>query len=90
MDNNPIGTEAVTSTHKKHKGKIEISGKVVLQDTHDLSMYYTPGVAAVSSAIGKDTKLSYEYTNRANTIAIITDGTRVLGLEVSALKQKCQ
>ena len=88
MDNNPIGRRPLQA-HKKHKGKIEISGKVVLQDTHDLSMYYTPGVAAVSSAIGKDTKLSYEYTNRANTIAIITDG-KCSALEIWALKLKCQ
>ncbi|HUC38796.1 MAG TPA: NADP-dependent malic enzyme [Candidatus Acidoferrum sp.] len=79
MNDNPIGEEAL-ALHKKYKGKIEIIGKVALNDSKDLSIYYTPGVADVSSAIGKNTELSYEYTNRANTVAIVTDGTRVLGL----------
>ena len=72
--------DSALAAHRKRKGKIEISGKVVIKDSHDLALYYTPGVASVSAAIRENTDLSYEYTNRANTIAIISDGTRVLGL----------
>jgi malate dehydrogenase (oxaloacetate-decarboxylating) len=80
MENDSDIKEKSLDAHKKHKGKIEISGKVSLTSTDDLSIYYTPGVAQVSLAIKDDKNLSYEYTNRANTIAIITDGSRVLGL----------
>jgi malate dehydrogenase (oxaloacetate-decarboxylating) len=66
--------------HKKHHGKIEIKSKVPLKNRYDLSVAYTPGVAAVSSAIGKNKKLSWELTNRANQVAIVTDGTAILGL----------
>lgn len=61
-------------------GKVEIAPKVPVRDLSDFSVWYTPGVAAVSSAIYKDKSLSFEYTGRRNTIAIITDGSRVLGL----------
>lgn len=66
--------------HKKKRGKIEIKSKVNLKTAQDLSVAYTPGVAAVSSAIGKDKKLSWELTNRANQVAIVCDGTAILGL----------
>lgn len=66
--------------HKKKKGKIATASKVHLKSRDDLSLAYTPGVGAVSSAIGKDKKLSWELTNRSNQIAIVTDGTAVLGL----------
>ncbi len=66
--------------HKKNRGKIEIKSKVKLATKNDLSLAYTPGVAAVSSAIGRDKKLSWQLTNRANQVAIVTDGTAILGL----------
>ena len=66
--------------HKKYRGKIEIRSKIKLKNKDDLSLAYTPGVAAVSSAIGKDKKLSWQLTNRANQVAIVTDGTAILGL----------
>lgn len=66
--------------HKKHRGKIEIKVKVRLKNKTDLSLAYTPGVAAVASAIGRDKKLSWQLTNRANQVAIVTDGTAILGL----------
>ena len=66
--------------HKKNRGKIEIKVKVRLKNKTDLSLAYTPGVAAVSSAIGRDKKLSWLLTNRANQVAIVTDGTAILGL----------
>ena len=66
--------------HKKNKGKIEIKLKMKLKTMDDLSLAYTPGVAAVSLAVAKNKKESYEMTNRANQIAIVSDGTAVLGL----------
>ena len=66
--------------HKKYKGKIEIKSKVPLRTKHDLSVAYTPGVGAVSMAVSKNRKKSWQLTNRANQVAIVTDGTAVLGL----------
>jgi len=66
--------------HKKYRGKIEIKAKVRLKTKEDLSTVYTPGVAAVSLAISKNRKKSRELTNRANSVAIVTDGSAVLGL----------
>lgn len=66
--------------HRKKRGKIEIKAKVRLKNKTDLSLAYTPGVAAVSLAIGHDKKLSWQMTNRANQVAIVTDGTAILGL----------
>ncbi|MDO9399202.1 MAG: NADP-dependent malic enzyme [bacterium] len=66
--------------HQLKRGKIEIRSKVELKTKDDLSLAYTPGVAAVSSAIGIDKKLSWKLTNRANQVAIISDGTAILGL----------
>ena len=72
--------EKVLAAHKKNLGKIEVIGKVAVSTKEELSTYYTPGVALASMAIKSDPKLSYELTSRANAIAIITDGTRILGL----------
>jgi malate dehydrogenase (oxaloacetate-decarboxylating) len=66
--------------HAKYKGKLEIRSKVPLRNKHDLSLAYTPGVAEVCRAIAKDKNLAYKYTMKANTIAIVTDGSAVLGL----------
>jgi malate dehydrogenase (oxaloacetate-decarboxylating) len=66
--------------HKKHHGKIEIKPKVSLRSRDDLCLAYTPGVGAVSSEIGRNKKTSWELTNRANQVAIVTDGTAILGL----------
>ncbi len=66
--------------HRKKRGKIEIVSKVSLKTKDDLSLAYTPGVGAVSSAIGKDKRKSMLFTNRANQVAIVSDGTAVLGL----------
>ncbi|MCX6762014.1 MAG: NADP-dependent malic enzyme [Candidatus Moranbacteria bacterium] len=64
---------------KKIGGKIEICSKVKLTDKN-LAVLYTPGVAEVSKAIAKDKKLSFQYTIRKNTVAVISDGSAVLGL----------
>lgn len=66
--------------HKKHKGKISISTKVNLNNFDDLSIAYSPGVATPCLEIQKDPKKAKEYTTSANTIAVISDGTAVLGL----------
>lgn len=66
--------------HKKLRGKICISPKKKIKTKEDLSILYTPGVGAVSKAIEKDVSKSWQYTNRANQVAIVCDGTAVLGL----------
>jgi malate dehydrogenase (oxaloacetate-decarboxylating) len=66
--------------HEKYHGKLEIRSKVPLKNKHDLSLAYTPGVAEVCREIAKDKNLAYRYTLKANTIAIVTDGSAVLGL----------
>jgi malate dehydrogenase (oxaloacetate-decarboxylating) len=66
--------------HAKHKGKLEIRSKVPLKNKFDLSRAYTPGVAEVCREIARDRNLAYKYTLKANTIAIVTDGSAVLGL----------
>src|SRR3989344_8320493 len=66
--------------HEKHRGKLEIKSKIPLEDKHDLAVAYTPGVAAVSLAIGKDKSLAREYTIKHNSVAIVSDGSAILGL----------
>jgi len=66
--------------HRRYRGKIQVVSKVPFREYGDLAIYYTPGVAAVSGQVNKDKDSVFEYTNRGNTIAIVTDGTRVLGL----------
>ncbi len=66
--------------HKKNRGKIEIRTKVPLKTLNDLSTAYTPGVGAVCMEINRDKRKSYVLTNRRNTVAIVCDGTAVLGL----------
>jgi malate dehydrogenase (oxaloacetate-decarboxylating) len=73
-------TQQSLDLHARTRGKIEIKSKVSLNTKEDLSLAYTPGVAAVCKAIGNDRKLSYTLTNRANQIAIVSDGTAILGL----------
>lgn len=65
---------------RKFGGKITVTPKVEINNKEDLSIAYTPGVAAVSSAIAADPKLGYELTTKKNTVAVISDGTAVLGL----------
>lgn len=66
--------------HKKNHGKIELSTKVPMNDRDDLSRAYTPGVAEVCKEIAKDPSLAREYTLKRNTVAIISDGSAILGL----------
>ena len=66
--------------HEKFHGKIEVHSKVPITNRRDLSLAYTPGVGAVCKEIHRDKNLAYKYTLKANTIAIVSDGSRVLSL----------
>lgn len=66
--------------HKKYNGKLETISKVPLETKDDLSTYYSPGVAEPCREIAKDKSKVYDYTLKANTVAVISDGTAVLGL----------
>ncbi len=66
--------------HKKNAGKLEVRSKVPLLTKEDLSLAYTPGVAGVCLAIAEDKKLIHSLTLKRNTIAIVTDGSAILGL----------
>src|SRR5512137_1411302 len=66
--------------HEKFQGKIEMHSKVPITNRKDLSLAYTPGVSAVCKEIHRDKNLAYKYTLKANTIAIVSDGSRVLSL----------
>ncbi|PVU71874.1 malate dehydrogenase, partial [Vulcanisaeta sp. SCGC AB-777_J10] len=65
---------------RRYGGKVMVLPKVPVRSLQDFSIWYTPGVAAVSREISKDVDKSFEYTWRWNAIAVLTDGTRVLGL----------
>ena len=66
--------------HPFYRGKMEIVPKCCVRDFNDFAIWYTPGVAAPCKAIEADPKLVYEYTNKWNMVAVVSDGTRVLGL----------
>ena len=66
--------------HERFRGKIEIKGKTDVKSMEDLSVVYTPGVAAPCREIYENPKEIYRYTNKQNTVAIVTDGSAVLGL----------
>jgi len=74
-----IYTESL-ELHEKYRGKIEVHSKVPIRNRRDLSLAYTPGVGAVCKEIHRDKNLAYKYTLKANTIAIVSDGSRVLSL----------
>lgn len=66
--------------HTELQGKIEMHSRVAVKDSHDMALAYTPGVAEPCLEIQKDYSKSFELTRRWNTVAVITDGTAVLGL----------
>lgn len=66
--------------HPLYRGKMQTLPKCVVRNLDDFAIWYTPGVAAPCKEIQKNPDLVYEYTNKANSIAIVTDGSRVLGL----------
>jgi len=75
-----ITRREILNKHKSKRGKIAIQSKMKVSNSHDLAIAYTPGVAEVSLAIYQDKDKAYEFTNRGNLVAIVTDGTAVLGL----------
>ena len=72
--------EKALAAHHEWHGKLDIRSKVAIKDRDSLSVAYTPGVARPCLEIEKDNALSYDLTGRANLVAVITDGTAVLGL----------
>ena len=66
--------------HYDLKGKLEVTPRAGVSNKDELSLAYTPGVAAACLEIQKDNSKSYELTRRWNTVAVVTDGTAVLGL----------
>ena len=72
--------EEALKLHMDNNGKIAVVSKVPIATRHDLAIAYTPGVDEPCKDIKEDKNLSFEYTCRGNMVAIITDGTRVLGL----------
>ncbi|MBK5305213.1 MAG: NADP-dependent malic enzyme [Frankiaceae bacterium] len=86
-----VGNRVVTSSEAADRardpafvlhrgGKIEVRSTVPLESREDLSLAYTPGVARVCTAIAEDRTLAYDYTWKSHTVAVVTDGTAVLGL----------
>lgn len=66
--------------HKDNKGKLEVKSKIPLRDKNDLSLAYTPGVGQVCREIAEHPETVYDYTLKANTVAIVSDGSAILGL----------
>ena len=72
--------EEALKMHEENKGKIAVSSKVKLENRDDLSTAYTPGVAEPCREIAKDRKNVFKYTAKSNLVAVVSDGTAVLGL----------
>ena len=72
--------EFALNQHEKWNGKIEVISRAKIETPEDLAVAYTPGVAEPCLKIAKDVGLSYKYTRRGNLVAVVTDGTAVLGL----------
>ena len=72
--------EAALRLHKEHQGKIEVVSKVPLEKSRDLTLAYSPGVAEPCLAIKDDPEKIYDYTAKGNMVAVVTNGTAVLGL----------
>ncbi|MEM2971360.1 MAG: NADP-dependent malic enzyme [Candidatus Bathyarchaeia archaeon] len=72
--------QLASSLHKFYEGKVQVMPKCAIKSPEDFAIWYTPGVAAVCRQIQKDRDKSFELTNRWNCVAVVSDGTRVLGL----------
>lgn len=72
--------EEALKLHYQWQGKLEIKPRIEVEDAEALSLAYTPGVAAPCLEIQKDVNKSYDLTRRWNTVAVVTDGSAVLGL----------
>src|SRR5258706_15903910 len=75
-----VTREEALRYHSRYGGKLEIAAKTRMRDSHDLSLAYTPGVAEPCREIAKNQEDVYTYTSKGNMVAIMTDGTRILGL----------
>ena len=73
-------TEKALMMHEQWNGKLEITSKAPVRSREDLSIAYTPGVAEPCKAIAQDKEDAYKYTMKANTVAVVSDGSAVLGL----------
>jgi malate dehydrogenase (oxaloacetate-decarboxylating) len=81
LEDRPVTARDSDPAFALHRGgKIEVSLTVPLETRDDLSLAYTPGVARVCTAIAEDRELAYDYTWKSHTVAVVTDGTAVLGL----------
>ena len=72
--------EEALKFHEEKRGKLEVAAKVEVNNAHDLALAYTPGVAEPCKLIHEDEELQYKYTAKGNLIAVVTDGSAVLGL----------
>ena len=81
--------EEALKLHAEHKGKIEIRSKVPVNTRDDLSTAYTPGVAEPCRKIHADKKEVYKYTAKGNLVAVVSDGTAVLGLGDIGRRRGC-
>jgi malate dehydrogenase (oxaloacetate-decarboxylating) len=72
--------EDAMALHPYYRGKVQTAPKCPVRGLDDFAIWYTPGVAAPCKAIQENPDLAYEYTNKGNTVAVVSDGTRVLGL----------
>lgn len=79
IKNMNLGTKAI-NLHRRYQGKLKTASKIPLRNLKDLSLIYTPGVAAVSSIIAKNKKQAQKLTWKGNAVAVISDGSAVLGL----------
>lgn len=74
-----LGQKAL-ELHRRLRGKIEVRSKVSARSPQEINIAYTPGVAEVCMEIAADRQKAYEYSSKWNNVAIVTDGTRTLGL----------
>ena len=79
MDKDTLRLEAL-KMHEEAKGKLEVVSTVKVDNKEQLSLAYTPGVAEPCKEIERDPSLAYKYTRKWNLVAVVTDGTAVLGL----------
>ena len=79
-ENNINYSEEALKMHMNKKGKIEVVSKVKVENKDDLSIAYTPGVAQPCIEINKNVEDVYKYTSKGNLVAVVSDGSAVLGL----------
>ncbi|MBU4143004.1 NADP-dependent malic enzyme, partial [Patescibacteria group bacterium] len=97
MSKQNLFAQKAIAWHKKLKGKISVISKVALKTARDLSLYYTPGVGAVASYLASHKNQVRDFTIKRNTVAVVSDGSAVLGLgnigpegAMPVMEGKCQ